>query len=61
MDKQVNGLLQRSLIMNTRWLLYACIALAVGVGLVSCTNKQKSQGMTQPAPFSQSLSPCQPA
>ena len=61
MDKQVNGLLQRSSIMNTRWLLHACIALAVGVGLVSCTNKQKGQGMTQPAPFSQSLSPCQSA
>jgi len=61
MDKQFNGLLQRSSIMNTRWLLHACIVLAVGVGLVSCTNKQKGQGMTQPASFSQSLSPCQPA
>ena len=61
MDKQLNGLLQRSSIMNTWWLLHACVVLAVGVGLVSCTNKQKGQGMTQPAPFSQSLSPCQPA
>lgn len=61
MDKQFNGLLQRSSIMSTGWLLQACIVLAVGVGLVSCTNKQKDQGMTQPEPFSHSLSPCQPA
>jgi hypothetical protein len=61
MDKQFNGLLQRSSIVNTWWLLHACIVLAVGVGLVSCTNKQKGQGMTQPAPFSHLLSPCQPA
>lgn len=61
MDKQFNGLLQRSSIMNTWWLLHACIVLAVGVGLVSCTNEQKVQVRTQPAPFSQSLSPCQPA
>jgi hypothetical protein len=61
MDKQFNGLLQRSSIMSTGWLLQACIVLAVGAGLVSCTNKQKDQGMTQPEPFSHSLSPCQPA
>jgi len=61
MDKQLNGLLRRSSILNTWWLLHACIVLAVGVGLVSCTNKLKGQGMTQPAPVSHSLSPCQPA
>ena len=60
MDKQFNGLLQRSSIMSTWWLLRACIVLAVGVGLVSCTNVQKDQGMTQPAAVSQSPSPCQP-
>ena len=60
MDKQFNVLLQRSSIMNTWWLLQVCIVLAVGVGLVSCTNVQKDQGMTQPAAVSQSLSPCQP-
>ena len=61
MDKQFNGLLQRSSIMNTWWLLHSCIVLAVGVGLVSCTNKQKDQVMTQPAQLIQSLSPCRPA
>jgi hypothetical protein len=61
MDKQFNGLLQRSAIMKTCWLLQACIVLAVGVGLMSCTKVQKDQGMTQPTPFSQSLSPCRPA
>ena len=60
MDKQFNGFLQRSPIMNTCWLLQACIVLAVGVGLVSCTKAQKDQVMTRPAPFSQSVSPCQP-
>ena len=58
MVKQFNGPLQRSSIMNTCWLLQACIVLAGGVGLVSCT---KEQVRTQPAAFSQSLSPCQPA
>ncbi len=47
--------------MNTCCLLYASIVLAMGMGLVSCTNKQKNQGMTQPTPISQSLTPCQPA
>ena len=61
MDRQCNGLLQRRSIMNTSWLLKACIVLAVGVGLVSCTEVQKDQGMAKPAPFSQPLSPCQPA
>jgi hypothetical protein len=61
MDKQFKGLLQRSSIMNTCWLLQACIVFAVGVGLVSCTKVQKDQVMTQPARFSQSLSPCQQA
>ena len=60
MDKQFNGLLQRCSIMNTWWLLQACIVLAVGVGLVSCTKVQKDQGMTQPAAVSHSPSPCQP-
>jgi hypothetical protein len=60
MDKQFNGLRQRSLIKNTWWLLQASIVLAVGVGLASCAN-QKDQGMTQPEPLSHSLSPCQPA
>lgn len=60
MDKQFNVLLQRCSIMNTCWLLQACIVLAVGVGLVSCTKVQKDQGMTQPAAVSHSLSPCQP-
>lgn len=60
MDKQFNAPLQRSSIMNTCWLLQACIVLAGGVGLVSCTNVQKDQVRAQPAPFSQSLSPCQP-
>ena len=61
MDKQFSGLLQRSSSMNTCWLLQACIILAVGVGLVSCTKGQKEKGMTQPVPLSQSLSPCPPA
>ena len=60
MDNQFNVFLQRSSIMNTCWLLQACIVLAVGVGLVSCTKVQKDQGMTQPAPVSQLPSPCQP-
>jgi hypothetical protein len=33
MDKQSNELLQRSSIVNISRLLYACIVLAVGVGL----------------------------
>lgn len=61
MDKQFNGLLHRSSIMNTCWLLQACIVLAGGLGLVSCTKAQKDQVRAQPVPFSQSLSPCQPA
>jgi hypothetical protein len=61
MDKLFNDLLQRSSMMNTYRLLHACIVLAVGVGLVSCTKEQKDPVRTQPTPFSQSLSPCQPA
>ena len=61
MDKQFNGLLQRSSTMITCWLLQACIVLAVGAGLVSCTKVQKDQVITKSAPFSQSLIPCQPA
>jgi hypothetical protein len=61
MDKQFNGLLQRTSTMNICWLLQACIVLAAGVGLVSCAKVQKDQVMTQSAPLSQSLSPCQPA
>jgi hypothetical protein len=61
MDKQFNGLLQRSSIMNTWWLLQACIVLAVGMNLASCTIAQEDQVMTRPEPSGQSLSPCQPA
>jgi len=61
MDILFNDLLQRSSIMNTYRLLHACIVLAAGVGLVSCTKEQKDPVRTQPTPFSQSLSPCQPA
>jgi hypothetical protein len=60
MDKQFNGLLHRSSIMHTWWLLQACIVLAGGLWLVSCTKDQKDH-RAQPAPFSQSLNPCQPA
>ena len=60
MDTQVNELLQRSSIVNTCRLLRACILLAVGVGLVSCTIDQKDPVRTQPTPVSQSLNPCQP-
>jgi len=58
MDKQFNGVLRRSSIINTWWLLRTCMVLAGGVGLVSCTNEQVR---IQPATLSQSLSPCQPA
>src|SRR5437016_12088557 len=61
MDKQFNGLLQRSSTMLSCWLLQALIVLAVGAGLVSCTKVQKDQVITKSAPFSQSLIPCQPA
>ncbi len=61
MATQCNDLRQRSSMMNTCCLLYASIVLAMGMGLASCTNKQKDQGMTQPTPISQSLTPCQPA
>jgi len=61
MDTQFNGLPQRSSITNSWWVLQACIVLAGGVGLVSCTTEQKDEIRSQPAPFSQSLSACQPA
>lgn len=57
MNTQFTGLLHRSSMRHTWWLLHACIVLAGGVGLVSCTKEHRAQ----PAPFSQSLSPCQPA
>lgn len=60
MGNQFNELLQRSSIVNTCRLLHACVILAVGVGLVSCTKEQKDPVKTQPTSFSQSLSPCQP-
>lgn len=60
MDTQFNELLQRSSIVNTRRLLHACILVAVGVGLVSCTIDQRDPVRTQPTPVSQSLNPCQP-
>lgn len=54
--------------MTTRWLLHACIVLAVGVGLVSCSKEQidqfvtqPGQALAQPAQFIESSSPCQPA
>lgn len=59
MDNQFTGLPQKRSIMNTGWLLQACIVLAVGVGFVSCKIEQKDQVMTQPAALGQSLSPCQ--
>ena len=61
MDTQFNCLLQRSSMMNTCWLLQACLVLAVGVGLMSCTKEQVAQGMIQPAQIIQPVSPCPPA
>lgn len=61
MDTQYNDLLPRSSMMNTCRLLHACIVLAAGIGLASCTKEHKDQSMTQPTPTSQSLTPCQPA
>jgi hypothetical protein len=60
MDRQFNELLQRSSTLNTRPSLHACILLALGMGLVSCTIDQKDPIKTQPTPVSQSLVPCQP-
>lgn len=61
MDTPFNVLLQRSSMRNTCWLLQACIVVAVGAGLVSCTKEQKAQGMVQPAQTLQPVSPCHPA
>ena len=61
MDIPFNVLLQRSSIMNACWLLQACIVMAVGAGLVSCTKEQKAQGLVQPAQNIQPVSPCHPA
>ena len=61
MHKQFNGRQQRRSIINSCWLLHACILLSVGVGLASCVKEQNDQVRAEPAPFSQSLSPCQPA
>ncbi len=47
--------------MRCRWFLQACIVLAVGVGLVSCTTEQLNQVMNRPAEIIQSSSPCPPA
>ncbi len=47
--------------MKTRWLLHACIVLAVGVGLVSCSKDEINQVMNRPAEIILSSSPCQPA
>ncbi len=60
MDRQVNELLRRRSTLNTCRSLHACILLAIGVGLVSCTIDQKDPIRTQPTPVSQSLHPCQP-
>ena len=61
MENHFTGGLRNSSIMNTSWLLHACLVSAVGVGLVSCTKEQKDEGMIHPSEFSQSLSSCQPA
>ena len=61
MEKHFTGVLRKSLIVNTRWLLHACIVSAVGVGLVSCTKEQRDEGMIQPSELSKSLSSCKPA
>jgi hypothetical protein len=47
--------------MNSRWVLNACMVLAVGVGLVSCTKEQIEQAMNRPAEVILQSSPCQPA
>ena len=60
MDTPFNVLLQRSSMMNTCWLLQACIVVAVGAGLVSCTKEHKAQGMVQPAQTIQPVTPCHP-
>jgi len=53
MDTPFNVLQQRSSMMNTCWLLQACIVVAVGVGLVSCTKEHKAQVWSnQRRPFS---------
>ena len=60
MDTPFNVLQQRSSMMNTCWLLQACIVVAVGAGLVSCTKEHKAQGMVQPAQTIQPVNPCHP-
>ena len=60
MVKQLNGFVQRRSLMRTRWLLQACLVLAVGVGLVSCTQAQIDQAMNRPAEILQSSRPCEP-
>ena len=47
--------------MRTGWFVQACIVLAVGVGLVSCTKEQIDQVMNRPAEIVLQSSPCTPA
>ena len=47
--------------MKIRWLLQACIVLAIGVGLVSCSKAEIEQAMNRPAEIMLQSSPCQPA
>ena len=47
--------------MKIRWLLQACIVVAVGMGLVSCTKAEIEQAMNRPAEIMLQSSPCQPA
>lgn len=61
MENHFTGVLRNRSIVNTCWLLYACIISAVGAGLVSCTKEQKDAGMIHPSEINQSLSACQPA
>lgn len=47
--------------MKIGWLLQACIVVAVGVGLVSCTKEQIEQAMNRPSEIILSSRPCAPA
>ncbi len=61
MEKHFTGVLRNRAIVNTRWLLHACIVTAVGMGLVSCTIEQRDEGMIYPSELRQSLRACQPS
>ena len=47
--------------MKIRWLLQACMVVAVGMGLASCTKAEIEQAMNRPAEIMLQSSPCQPA